>query len=219
MANVFLFIIWNDVPLICFLGSLNQYPDIQVYIEGLLQDCSNSSALAIELLQSCTKPSIFMCQNLWPATWMEFKLRDHCGYGLSQWEVLLYHVYNTFFHWPSPYTEWSLIPFPIYNSLTSNFLHHNWNFNSNNILTHWGCNKIAAILQTTFSKCTFLKENVLISIKISLKLIPKGPINNILALAQIMAWHRPDDKPLSEPMTIILLTHICVTRPQWVNNL
>ena len=25
-------------------------------IDGLVQDCSNSSALAMELLQSCTKP-------------------------------------------------------------------------------------------------------------------------------------------------------------------
>ena len=31
-----------------------------------------------------------------------------------------------------------------------------------------------------------------------------------------MAWHRPCDKPLSEPMMFSLLTHICVTRPQWV---
>ena len=29
------------------------------HIDGLVQDCSNSSALAIELLQSCTKPSIY----------------------------------------------------------------------------------------------------------------------------------------------------------------
>ena len=28
------------------------------YINGLMQDCSNSSASAVELLQSCTKPSI-----------------------------------------------------------------------------------------------------------------------------------------------------------------
>ena len=28
------------------------------YINGLVQDCSNSTALAMELLQSCTKPSI-----------------------------------------------------------------------------------------------------------------------------------------------------------------
>ena len=35
----------------------------------------------------------------------------------------------------------------------------------------------------------------------------------------IMAWRRPGDKPLSEPMMVNLLTHICVTRPQWVNTL
>ena len=27
-------------------------------MEGLIQDCSNSSALAMELLQSCSEPSI-----------------------------------------------------------------------------------------------------------------------------------------------------------------
>ena len=32
-----------------------------------------------------------------------------------------------------------------------------------------------------------------------------------------MAWCRPGDKPLSEPMLFSLPTHICVTRPQWVN--
>ena len=31
-------------------------------------------------------------------------------------------------------------------------------------------------------KCIFLNENVLISIKISLKFVPKGQINNITAL-------------------------------------
>ena len=33
-----------------------------------------------------------------------------------------------------------------------------------------------------------------------------------------MAWRRPGDKPLSEPMIVCLLTHICVTRPQWVKK-
>ena len=66
-------------------------------------------------------------------------------------------------------------------------------------------------------KRIFMNENVWISIKMSLKFALKGPINNIPALVQIMAWHRPGDKPLSEPMMIILLTHICVTLPQWVN--
>ena len=68
-------------------------------------------------------------------------------------------------------------------------------------------------------KCILLNETVLILIKISLKLISKGPINNIPALVQIMAWRRPGDKPLSEPMMIISLTHMCVTRPQWVKCL
>ena len=65
-------------------------------------------------------------------------------------------------------------------------------------------------------KCIFLNENVWISINISLKFVPKCLINNIPALVQIMAWRRPGDKPLSEPMMVNLLTHICATRPQWV---
>ena len=68
------------------------------------------------------------------------------------------------------------------------------------------------------SKCIFLNENLLILIKISLKFVPKGPINNIPALIQIMAWRRTGDKPLSEPKMVSLLTHICVTRPQWANR-
>ena len=67
-------------------------------------------------------------------------------------------------------------------------------------------------------KRIFLNVNVIISIKISLRFVPKGPINNIPALVQIMAWRRLGDKPLSEAMMVNLLTHICVTRPQWVND-
>ena len=33
-----------------------------------------------------------------------------------------------------------------------------------------------------------------------------------------MAWRRPGDKPLSEPMMVSLPMHICITRPQWVNQ-
>ena len=52
-------------------------------------------------------------------------------------------------------------------------------------------------------KCIFLNETMFISMNNSLNFIPKGQINNILALVQIMAWRRPGDKPLSEPMMII----------------
>ena len=68
-------------------------------------------------------------------------------------------------------------------------------------------------------KRIFLNKNIRISIEISLNFVPKGPINNIPALVQIMAWRRSGGKPLSEPMMVILLTHICVTRPQWVKCL
>ena len=66
--------------------------------------------------------------------------------------------------------------------------------------------------------CIFLNQNVLITIKIPLKFVPTSPINNIPALVQIMAWRRQGDNPLSEPMMVWLLTHICVTGPQWVNT-
>ena len=68
-------------------------------------------------------------------------------------------------------------------------------------------------------KCIFSNENVWIPVKISLKFVPNSPINNTPALVQIMAWRRPGDKPLSEPMMVSLPTHICVTRHQWVKLL
>ena len=86
-------------------------------------------------------------------------------------------------------------------------------------LTHWGRDKMAAFSQTTLWNAFFFNENTRISIKVSLKFVPKGPINNIPALVQIMDWRWSGGKPLSEPMMISLLTHICVTRPQWVKAL
>ena len=49
-------------------------------------------------------------------------------------------------------------------------------------------------------KCILFNKNVHISIDISLKFVTKSQINNISALVQMMAWRRPSDKPLSEPM-------------------
>ena len=51
-------------------------------------------------------------------------------------------------------------------------------------------------------KWTSLNENVLILIMISLKSVPKGPINNIPVLVQIMAWRQPGYKPLFETMMV-----------------
>ena len=105
--------------------------------------------------------------------------------------------------------------------------------------THWGWDRMNWVLPTVFFNAIFntlrprqngrhfaddtfsrifVNKNVRISIKFSLKFVTKGPINNIPALVQIMAWRRPGDKPLSEPVMVSLLTHIYVTRPQWVNE-
>ena len=71
-------------------------------------------------------------------------------------------------------------------------------------------------------KRIFLNENVRISFQISLKLVPKGPINNIPALVQIMAWRRPGDKPLSKPMMTqfndIYIRHSASMSYRWSPN-
>ena len=77
---------------------------------------------------------------------------------------------------------------------------------------HWG-----HFAYSSF-KCIFFNENVWSSIKISLKFVPKGPINNVTAMAQMTAWCRLGDKPLSGPLMVRLLTRICVTRLRWVKK-
>ena len=68
---------------------------------------------------------------------------------------------------------------------------------------------MAKILQMTF--LMHFNVNIRISITISLKFVPKRSIDNIPALVQIMPWRRSEDKPLYQPMTASLLTHIYVT--------
>ena len=69
-------------------------------------------------------------------------------------------------------------------------------------------------LAANIFKCIFLNENISISLKMSLNFVPKFQINDIPVMVLIMAWRRPGDKPLSEPMMVSLLMHICITRPQ-----
>ena len=87
-----------------------------------------------------------------------------------------------------------------------------------NIEMYWNVN---SRMRWDFMMYFFLQQyqingphEVWISINISLEFIPKGQINNIPSLVQIMAWRLPGDKPLSERRMVSLPTHICVTRPQ-----
>ena len=66
-------------------------------------------------------------------------------------------------------------------------------------------------------KRIFINEKCFISIRISLKFAPEGPIDNKAALVQLMAWcwtgHYLDQCWPSLP------THICNIRGRWVNSL
>ena len=81
------------------------------------------------------------------------------------------------------------------------------------VLTHWGRNQMDAFSQTTFSHAFSWMKMYEFRLTFHWSLFR---INNIPTLIQIMAWRRPGDKPLSEPMMVKLLTHLCITRPQWV---
>ena len=59
---------------------------------------------------------------------------------------------------------------------------------------------MAAIFADDILKCIFLNENSRIPIGISLKFVPRNPIDNKPALVQVMVWRRTGDKPLPEPM-------------------
>ena len=54
-------------------------------------------------------------------------------------------------------------------------------------------------------KCIFVSETFCISIRISLKLSHKGPIDNKSALVQVMAWCRIRDKPSPERMLTLFV--------------
>ena len=54
-------------------------------------------------------------------------------------------------------------------------------------------------------KSLFVNEKFCVLIRISLKIVPKGPLDHNSALTQVMAWHLTGAKPLSEPMLTQLI--------------
>ena len=57
----------------CLLAAVHKH------IDGLVQDCSISSALAMEIMQSCTKP--WLWQFCGPGIWTEYRI---CGWPNAQ---------------------------------------------------------------------------------------------------------------------------------------
>ena len=67
-----------------------------------------------------------------------------------------------------------------------------------NVLTHWPWDKIADILQTTFSKC----------ISFSVNFTPIGPIKSNATVVQAMAFHKTGNKPLCEAIMALFTDEI-----------
>ena len=66
-------------------------------------------------------------------------------------------------------------------------------------------------------KCILLNENCCILIKISLKYVPEGPINTIQCWFRSWLGTSQATSHYLNQWWLSLMTHICVTRPQWVN--
>ena len=67
-------------------------------------------------------------------------------------------------------------------------------------------------------KCIVFNQNVWLLIKISLKFVPKGLIDNESALVWVMAWHLQGTNHYPNISWPSSMTHICVIRPQWVKS-
>ena len=86
------------------------------YFDGLVQDCSNSIAHALELLQLCTKPSIWFGMLLWevPSSASPYFILKQ-GYTLMvkprHWNVvILWNLISIFF--PKQLIQWAFHNFP-----------------------------------------------------------------------------------------------------------
>ena len=58
-------------------------------------------------------------------------------------------------------------------------LYAKYSYALDKLLTHWGRDQNVRHSAHDIFKCIFSNENVWISIKISLKFVPQGPINNL----------------------------------------
>ena len=86
-------------------------------------------------------------------------------------------------------------------------------------LIYWGQNKMDTIFHTTFSNAFSWLKMYEFQLRFHWSLFLRVQLTISPASVQIMAWSRPGDKPLSEPMMVSLQTHICVIWPPWVKSI
>ena len=73
------------------------------------------------------------------------------------------------------------------------YIHDMYYFTSYTFLLGLQVNTLRPLVPDDICRCIFLNENAWLSIKISLKFVPMGPINNIKSLAPIVAWRWSGD--------------------------
>ena len=61
---------------------------------------------------------------------------------------------------------------------------------------------MAAIVADDNFKRIFINENDKFMIWVSMKFVPRSPIDNKPALVQVMTWHQTGDKSLPEPVMV-----------------
>ena len=86
----------NDSNYLCHHGIMKLYKMPTWYINGLIQVCSISSALSIEILQSCTKPSISCFLTKYIHHRSNKKIMNLCMAGKSQGITF---VFSWIKHW------------------------------------------------------------------------------------------------------------------------
>ena len=82
-----LFFIYGYIPLAIPTSDWQ----LSSHIDGLVQDCSNSNALAMELLKSCTEPSILRlcCQKLISRAWISNYIQNYVRCNCFAWSINL----------------------------------------------------------------------------------------------------------------------------------
>ena len=159
----------------------------QYHIDYLVQERCNSIANALELHLSYTTPLI-------------------CGFVMSvYWDVSVICLWSytallsdSCSHARSPWPYWTPLSLDQHDSIT---ITNCQQYSS----TLWGCHFADDIF-----RCIFVNEKFCILSEISLKFVPMGLNSNKSALVQAMAWCQQGDKPLSEPLMVRLLRHVCL---------
>ena len=164
----------------------------QFHIDGLVQERHNSIANAMELCLSCTNPLI--CQA-W--MWRTNPL-------ICQAKMWLKISQCCGYWWPDT------------NSCKGHLQAWQWAQMQKVNSSPPGQN--GRHFADSIFRCIFMNEKFCTFIKISVKFVPKGAIDNNPVM---MAWRRIGDKPLSEPMLTLFTAymHICITMGRWVKHL